>query len=49
MTRGPRCGYASLLESAVWALTAVGGNLYALGVFTKLNGRAVPRIAGFQG
>ena len=32
----------------VWDLTAAGGNLYALGVFTKVNGAAVPRIARFQ-
>jgi hypothetical protein len=33
----------------VWDLTAAGGNLYALGVFTKVNGKALPRIARFQG
>ncbi|MFC7488460.1 hypothetical protein ACOCJ7_08825 [Knoellia sp. CPCC 206453] len=31
----------------VWDLTAAGGNLYALGVFTQVNGKPLPRIARF--
>jgi Domain of unknown function (DUF5122) beta-propeller len=33
----------------VWDLTVAGTNLYALGVFTTVNGRSAPRIARFQG
>ena len=33
----------------VWDLTAAGTNLYALGVFTTVNGKSAPRIARFQG
>jgi hypothetical protein len=33
----------------VWDLTPAGTNLYALGVFTTVNGKSAPRIARFQG
>lgn len=33
----------------VWDLTTAGTNLYALGVFTTVNGKSAPRIARFQG
>ena len=33
----------------VWDLAVAGGNVYALGVFTEVNGKAVPRIARFAG
>ena len=32
----------------VWDLTEAGGSLYALGEFTKVNGKTWPRIARFQ-
>ncbi len=33
----------------VWDLSTAGNNLYALGVFTKVNGKVTPRIARFSG
>ncbi|WP_374970423.1 hypothetical protein [Terrabacter sp. BE26] len=33
----------------VWDLTAAGTNLYALGVFTTVNGKSAPRLARFRG
>ena len=33
----------------VWDLIEAGNNLYALGVFTTVNGKSIPRIARFQG
>jgi len=33
----------------VWDLTVAGSNLYALGVFTTVNGKSAPRIARFHG
>ena len=33
----------------VWDLSTAGNNLYALGVFTKVNGKITPRIARFSG
>lgn len=33
----------------VWDLMAAGTNLYALGVFTTVNGKSAPRIARFHG